>query len=197
MSKLQALQRKAADRWLVLPYDDVDKRHVGRDCLLVDAIAPHRAGVFTSASGRSPHIPLDVAAELVDDPAMPVRDDDVVAYLRDLDHPLRKEIELVRRVVLGVSPAIREGIKWNAPSFRTDADYFATFNLRVKDAVQLVFHLGAKKRPGLEAFTVADPNGLLAWRGKDRALVTLGAGRAVRANRAAFEAIVRAWIAHV
>jgi hypothetical protein len=30
--------------------------------------------------------------------------------------------------------------------------------------------------------------------GKDRALVSLGAGRDIPANRAAFEAIVRAWL---
>ncbi len=124
-------------------------------------------------------------------------DDAVVAYLRELDHPRKKEIESVRRLVLGVSPAIREGIKWNAPSFRTDKEYFATFNLRAKDGVQLILHLGAKARPGLKAFEVADPKGLLKWLGKDRALVTLGAGRVLASNRAAFEAIVRAWIEHV
>lgn len=125
------------------------------------------------------------------------KDGDVASFLRDLDHPLKKEIESVRRLVLGVSPAIREGIKWNAPSFRTDKEYFATFNLRAKDRVQLILHLGAKARPDLKAFEVADPKGLMKWLGKDRALVTLGTGRNLASNRAAFEAILRAWIKHV
>lgn len=124
-------------------------------------------------------------------------DDAVVAYLRELDHPRKKEIESVRRLVLAVSPAIREGIKWNAPSFRTGKEYFATFNLRAKDVVQIILHLGAKARPGQKAFVVADPKGLLKWLGKDRALVTLGAGRVLASNRAAFQSIVRAWIEHV
>jgi hypothetical protein len=34
----------------------------------------------------------------------------------------------------------------------------------------------------------------MKWLGKDRAMVTLGAGRDIPANRAAFEAIVRAWL---
>jgi uncharacterized protein YdhG (YjbR/CyaY superfamily) len=122
---------------------------------------------------------------------------DVVSFLRDLEHPLKKEIEAVRRILLGVSPAIGEGIKWNAPSFRTEKEYFATFHLRAKDRVHLVLHLGAKKRPDQRAFEVADPKGLLRWLGKDRALVTLGSGREIAANRAALEAIVRAWITHV
>lgn len=112
-------------------------------------------------------------------------------------HPLAKEIDAARRIILGASPAISEGVKWNAPSFRTEKDWFATVNLRSKETLQLVFHLGAKARPDLKAFKLADPNGLMKWLGKDRALVTLGAGREIAENRKAFETIVRAWITHV
>lgn len=112
-------------------------------------------------------------------------------------HPLHKEIEAARRIILGASPAISEGVKWNAPSFRTEKEWFATINLRSTESLQLVFHLGAKTRPDLKAFKLADPNGLMEWLGKDRAMVTLGAGRDILANKAAFEAIVRAWIKHV
>ncbi len=112
-------------------------------------------------------------------------------------HPLAKEIEAARRIILAVDPAISEGVKWNAPSFRTEKEWFATVNLRTKDDLQLIFHLGAKTRPDLKAFKVADPKGLMEWLGKDRAMVTLGAGRDVAANRKALEAIVRAWIKHV
>ncbi len=112
-------------------------------------------------------------------------------------HPLAKEIEAARRIILAADPAICEGVKWNAPSFRTEKEWFATVNLRSKDALQLVFHLGAKARPDLKAFKVADPNGLMKWLGKDRAMVTLGAGRDIAANKKAFDAIVRVWIKHV
>jgi hypothetical protein len=37
----------------------------------------------------------------------------------------------------------------------------------------------------------------MKWLGADRAMVTLGAGRDIPANRKALEAIVRAWIKHV
>lgn len=124
-------------------------------------------------------------------------DDAVAAYLATLSHPLKKEIEAVRAIILAVSPAISEGIKWNVPSFRTEKDWFATFNVRSKDSVQLIFHLGAKVRVDLKAFKLADPNGLMKWLGKDRAMVTLGVGRDIPANRKAFEGIVRAWIKQV
>mgnify|MGYP000196210273 CR=1 FL=1 len=121
----------------------------------------------------------------------------VAAYLKSLKHPLKKEIEAARLVILAANPAISEGIKWNTVSFRADKDWFATFNVRAQDSVQLVFHLGAKTRPDLKAFKLADPNGLMKWLGKDRAMVTLGVGRDIPAHRKALEAIVRAWIKHV
>jgi hypothetical protein len=121
----------------------------------------------------------------------------VAAYLRALKHPLKTEIEAVRGIILAASPAISEGIKWNVPSFRTEKEWFATFNVRSTESVQLIFHLGAKKRPDQKALKLADPNGLIKWLGPDRAMITLGAGRDIPANRKAFEAIVRAWIKHV
>jgi len=132
--------------------------------------------------------------------AKPPEDADPTAvadYLRALKHPLKQEIEAARGIILAVSPAIGEGIKWNVPSFRTEKEWFATFNVRATESVQLIFHLGAKKRADQKALKLADPNGLIKWLGPDRAMITLGAGRDIPANRKAFEAIVRAWIKHV
>lgn len=122
---------------------------------------------------------------------------EVDVLMRALDHPLKKDIEIARRIMLGAAPGISEGVKWNAPSFRTEKAYFATIHLRAKDQVQVILHLGAKVRPDLKAFKVADPSGLMKWLGKDRAMVSLGAGRALAANRKALKAIVRAWVKHV
>jgi hypothetical protein len=69
-------------------------------------------------------------------------------------------------------------------------------NLRSQDVIQLVFHTGAKVKNNPE-LKIPDSNGLLLWLAKDRALVTLGSGKLLKANRAAFEAIVKAWIKYV
>ena len=63
--------------------------------------------------------------------------------LKSLSHPMKAEIELMRAAILGADPSIREGVKWNAPSFRTH-EYFATTNLREKKGIGLILHLGAK-----------------------------------------------------
>lgn len=44
----------------------------------------------------------------------------VAAFLAALDRPLKPVLTLVRATILGASPRIIEGIKWKAPSFRTN-----------------------------------------------------------------------------
>ncbi len=122
----------------------------------------------------------------------------VAAFLRDLDHPRKKDVEAVRRIILGVSPTITEGIKWNAPSFRTK-DYFATVNLRDykgETRVWLILHTGAKSK-ARSMSKIPDPSGLLTWLAKDRALMTFADGKDVRSKRPALEAIVRNWISRL
>lgn len=117
----------------------------------------------------------------------------VVAFLDELDHPHKGAIEAVRQIILGVSPTIREGIKWNAPSFRT-TEYFATLNLR-QGRVWLILHTGAKgKADAAKPMEIADPTRLLKWLAKDRCLVTFDDETDVEAKRPALQAIVRAWI---
>ncbi len=123
----------------------------------------------------------------------------VAAYLRELKHPLKKEIEAVRQIILGVSPQISEGIKWNSPSFRTK-EWFATLNLRAQDGkerVWLILHLGAKVKDKAKPVKIADPAGLLKWLGKDRALATFTDAKDVQAKRSALQAILREWIRYV
>jgi hypothetical protein len=128
------------------------------------------------------------------EPASSRTDPAVAALLSKLDHPLKSEIETVRRIILGVSPTIHEGIKWNSLSFRT-TEYFATVNWRCRDSVQLVFHQGAKvKDNSTQGIQIDDPKGLIQWLAKERCLVTLGAGKEIQINRTALAGIVRQWI---
>lgn len=125
-----------------------------------------------------------------------VNTNEVDDFMQKLDHPLKKEFEAVRAIILGASPKISEGIKWNAPSFRVD-EYFATFNLRKKE-VLVILHLGAKVRDNSTAgLAIDDPSKLLEWLAKDRAAVRFRDMKAVKSGKAAFEKIVRQWIAYV
>ena len=122
-------------------------------------------------------------------------DPDVDELMDALEHPLKADLERARALVLAASPAVHEAVKWNAPSFRT-SDFFATLDLRTKDTVRFVFHTGAKAKDSrTEGVPVDDPEGLLQWLAKDRALVTLGQGAELRRKGPALQALVRAWIA--
>ena len=68
------------------------------------------------------------------------RTDMVEAFLRELSHPLKAEVEAVRAIILGVNKNINEEIKWKAPSFNYQGEYLVTFNLREMKRVHLVFH---------------------------------------------------------
>jgi len=118
-------------------------------------------------------------------------------FMRTLEHPFKKEIEAIRASMLGVDHTIAEGIKWNAPSFRT-SEYFATTNLREKRGIGIILHLGAKVR-SLPSGKVAidDPGMLLQWLGKDRAMIAFESREDFSAKRAAFERVIKQWITHV
>lgn len=113
-----------------------------------------------------------------------------------LEHPLAREISAVRAVILESSKEIGEGIKWNAPSFRT-TEFFATVHLRSTKEVQLIFHLGAKKRATIPEITLTAPDDMVRWLAKDRCMVVMGKGAEVEARSAALRKLVQAWIAYV
>jgi hypothetical protein len=122
---------------------------------------------------------------------------EVEAFLAALDHPRKAEILALRRIILGADPRIGEGIKWNAPSFRT-GEWFGTFHLRAKDGVQVILHFGAKKRDGFAPrAAVADPDSLLEWLAGDRAAARFRDLADIQAKQSAFASVVRQWIVHV
>ena len=118
-------------------------------------------------------------------------------FMATLEHPFKAEIEAIRRLMLGVDPSVREGVKWNAPSFRT-TEYFATTNLRSRAGVSIILHLGAKVRKlPADGVRIDDPTKLLKWLGKDRAMVEFGNSRDLGEKAAAFQLILRQWIKYV
>ncbi len=68
------------------------------------------------------------------------RSDAVDAFLRDLHHPLKVEVEAVRAIIKGVDKDINEEIKWKVPSFNYKGEYLVTFNLWETKRTHLVFH---------------------------------------------------------
>ena len=64
----------------------------------------------------------------------------VDAFIEELDHPFKEEVQMIREIIKSVNQNITEQIKWNAPSFSYQGEYLATFNLRAKEHIHLIFH---------------------------------------------------------
>jgi hypothetical protein len=116
----------------------------------------------------------------------------VDAFLATLEHPHKAIVVALRGLIRDAAPGITEGVKWNAPSFRT-REWFATTHLRTKQGVAIIFHAGAKARS--EPIAVDDPDGLLEWLGKDRARVVFTSLDDLRSREVAFRDLVRRWVA--
>jgi hypothetical protein len=72
------------------------------------------------------------------------KENQVVDYMNNLEHPLKKEIEEVRKIILSANNQFTEHIKWNAPSFCINNEDRVTFNLQGKGYFRLIFLRGSK-----------------------------------------------------
>lgn len=112
-----------------------------------------------------------------------------------LAHPHKAAIEALRAVILATDTSIAEGVKWNAPSFRTH-EYFATVHLRGTPGIHLILHLGARARTlPAGGLSIDDPDGLLHWLAPDRAQVAFADEADVRRRGPALQTLLRQWIA--
>jgi hypothetical protein len=116
-------------------------------------------------------------------------------FMAALEHPHKSAVAAIRQVMVNADPSILEGIKWKVPSFRT-TEYFATMHLRAKVGVGVILHLGAKVR-AMPSVSIEDPEGLLEWLAKDRAMVSFVGADDVTAKQPALQRIIRQWIKHV
>lgn len=126
---------------------------------------------------------------------MSARFDPAVSALLDANkHPLRKEIDQLRTIILGVDKSIEEGVKWNTASFKT-SDWFATLNgpKHIKEPM-IILHAGAKAKGIVLKDRIPDPQSLINWLGNDRARIIFKDATDIKTKQKALQAIIGAWI---
>jgi hypothetical protein len=117
----------------------------------------------------------------------PVDDAAIVdAYMHDVDHPFKAEMQAIRQIILGASPKISERIKWNAPSFYYKRDLGA-FNPRATDYAHLILLF-------LDGQSIDEAGGLLEGKHKDRREAKFRSLEDVAAKKPALERLVRRWV---
>lgn len=120
----------------------------------------------------------------------------VRAFLDQLEHPLKAEIEEVRSIILEAEPQLTEHIKWKAPSFCFDGDDRITFNLHGKDFFRLIFHCGVKvKDKQSKGRLFEDTTGILDWAADDRAVAKFTDMNDVRTKKASLMETIEIWLA--
>lgn len=111
----------------------------------------------------------------------------VDAYMRDVDHPFKAEMQAARAIILGASKKLAERIKWNAPSFYYKEDLGA-FNPRATEFAHLILLF-----PG--GLGIPPKSKLLEGQQKDRREVKFHSVADVESKKRALTKLVKDWVA--
>lgn len=119
----------------------------------------------------------------------------VLDFMDNLEHPLKGEIEEVRKIIISSSYTLSEHIKWNAPSYHIEGEDRITFNLHGKGFFRLIFHCGSKVKENVDIqHLIDDTTGILEWVTSDRAIVKFTSMRDVNAKEQELKKVITKWL---
>jgi hypothetical protein len=118
----------------------------------------------------------------------------VTEFLDGLKHPRRKDIELLRSIILESVNGLTENVKWNGPNYCFNDEDRVTMRIQPPNQIQLIFHRGVKKLAQPKRKLIDEGRGLLAWKGNDRAIATFKSTADIENARIDLAGIVKKWI---
>lgn len=122
-------------------------------------------------------------------------ENEVTAFLKPIKHPLIKEIEYLRAIILSAHAEMGENIKWNGPNFHhKDADRIS-MRINPPTQLQLILHRGAKVLEQPKGKLIEDDSGMLVWKGNDRAVITFKNMKEIKAKETQLKKIIIKWLA--
>jgi Domain of unknown function (DU1801) len=119
---------------------------------------------------------------------------DVSFFLDEQNHPLRKEIQLLRQYILSSNRNLSENIKWNGPNYSLDKEDRITMKIQPPKNIQLIFHRGAKVKEQPQEKLLKEDFGLLAWKGNDRAVATFKSILEIEKCKETLSTIINEWL---
>jgi len=119
---------------------------------------------------------------------------EVTAFVDDLNHPFRKEIEELRTLLLTANSELSENIKWNGPNYTYQDEDRITMKIQPPKVIQLIFHRGAKVLVQPKNKLVEDESKLLVWKTNDRAVATFKKMEDIVSNKKALIELVNKWV---
>lgn len=118
----------------------------------------------------------------------------VTEFLNSQIHPLRNEIEELRKCILCADDGLIENIKWNGPNYCFNNEDRITMRIQPPTQIQLIFHRGAKKLQQPLNRLIDTKSKLLTWKENDRAIATFKNMQEIRDAQIDLAKIVVEWI---
>jgi hypothetical protein len=118
----------------------------------------------------------------------------VTEFLNSQIHPLRNEIEELRKCILCAADGLIENIKWNGPNYCFNNEDRITMRIQPPKQIQLIFHRGAKKLQQPLNRLIDTKSKLLIWKENDRAIATFKNMQEIRDAQIDLAKIVVEWI---
>ena len=119
---------------------------------------------------------------------------EVTKFLDELNHPLRDEIEQLRKIILSAKSSIEENIKWNGPNYTFNGEDRITMKIQPPKNVQLIFHRGAKVLEIPTEKLLKEDFGILNWKGNDRAVATFVIMEEIVSTKESLQKIIEEWV---
>ena len=119
---------------------------------------------------------------------------EVSLFLDEQNHPLRKEIEVLRKFILTSNNNLAENIKWNGPNYSLEKEDRITMKIQPPKNIQLIFHRGAKVKEQPTEKLIKEDFALLDWKGKDRAVATFKTLEEIESNKEKLVSIIKEWL---
>lgn len=119
---------------------------------------------------------------------------EVTAFLDSLEHPLRDEIECLRKIIMSTDYELTEGIKWNGPNYSINGEDRITIRINPPKQLQVIFHRGAKVKEPLKERLLSGQYDILIWKENDRAIASFKSLDEIQENSQMIREIVTKWI---
>lgn len=120
--------------------------------------------------------------------------EEVTIFLDALNHPLRREIEYLRNLIMGADEGLAEGIKWNGPNYSINGEDRITIRINPPKQVQVIFHRGAKVKEQPKEKLLKGEYGILTWKENDRAVAAFKSIDEIEKNSTVLKEIISKWI---
>ena len=120
--------------------------------------------------------------------------EEVTIFLDKLNHPLRKEIDSLRNLILGSNNLLIENIKWNGPNYSWCGNDRITMRIQPPKQIQIIFHRGAKKLEQPQKRLINDETNFLSWKENDRAIVSFKSFDEIENSKTTLQKVVSDWL---